>query len=765
MTVYPDSIKLEVELSAGVRTDISQYVSSAQDADYDISWGLPGANPVTDLVATTGTLKVVLLNSTGYFTPKGPSMLTGWKTGIKAYFTITYLTKEFVRFYGTVSDIMFDAVRYGSKVPIVITDWMEYAANYPMQNAALYLNGTSKNGVDTILSSMPVPPIASNIQAGKNVYPVLFSAVKSKTRAVSEISKVVSSEWSRFYIRKPRTTGEEAVLENLDSRSGLRQLDKVLTVSGKIRKAGSADFIRKAGSATDKLLLVSGDDIFINDIAIEGSVKVSSGKNVINHIEVSASPSRVDTSDNILFKLNEPLAIASGQTVHIKGGFVNPSGGGRINGTSMITPVVTTDYQAWTNKDATGTDFSASIVVTPSYVSEGFDHAVYNGSSNNGYITKFNCRGRGIYFENDIRSVIENTESIETNRKGEVSSSISMKYQRDLSYGEPIAKSIVGIEKDEDARIEELTFIANDSDTSMNYLLYIDVGYLIRVKSTLAGLDDWYFVTSVNIKVVKKIIRVKIALQKHWSIASGDLTPISIEYAGESYTQGVNFGHIPALADLPERTMCTWIKPVGETPNIQNNMVCGMFADGSAYELQTSFADQSVMFFQKYSGAGGGQQVWKTPTASFVTGSWHHILVLSTLSLLSPPQIFIDGVSQVLTKVYVDPPNTTAYSDKGVPFIIGNVRTATLNYTWGYPGIIKDTRVYGRFLSTAEITTLYNGGTPSVSLVTSGLLFQAPVVKTSEAADYIGSLSGKKVYDNINRYVGEIIGAPTGGAF
>ena len=73
-------------------------------------------------------------------------------------------------------------------------------------------------------------------------------------------------------------------------------------------------------------------------------------------------------------------------------------------------------------------------------------------------------------------------------------------------------------------------------------------------------------------------------------------------------------------------------------------------------------------------------------------------------------------------------------------------------------------RVYNRILSAAEVTTLYNGGTPDMDLVTDGLQFQAFVVPTFRLTDFVDATltSDMKVRDRIYGVVGTPHGSPIG---
>ena len=97
--------------------------------------------------------------------------------------------------------------------------------------------------------------------------------------------------------------------------------------------------------------------------------------------------------------------------------------------------------------------------------------------------------------------------------------------------------------------------------------------------------------------------------------------------------------------------------------------------------------------------------------------------------------------------------------------MIGNIKTATEDYNRAFDGKIFDPRIYNRILSAAEVTTLYNSGTPDHTLVTDGLVFQGMSVyaDAGDAASLAGTVlsSTDRLVENIIRAVGIPSGSPT----
>lgn len=765
MVAHLTSRKFYVQLDAGV-TDITQYVLTSPTIEME--WGFSDDNDLEDLIAETGTMRLWLNNQLGYFTPDGPSMLAGWRKGIRFYCELTFEGQTYRRFSGIVGDITFNPIRFGPRVNVIVVDWLDYAARFPLENLGILFDKYGRDVIEDLLSRIDNEPLATQLDRGRSLFPIVYSTIARQTRLYSEVSKVVDSEIGRVYLRKDTANGETLVFEQWGARSGLSTLTKLpvsISEAGFLQKAGSTDYILAAGT-TDKIILNLTKNVdSMNNTFLEGGVDIAFGDRVLNRAEVTAYPSRTDTSDVVLFTLQQPLPISSGQVLIIRGNYSNPNGGSRVTADSsqMIAPVANTDYKAWTKKNGTGTDFTASLIVTPTYGTDSFAHIVYNGSGNNGYITTFKCRGRGIYFENEISTIIEDAASIVDH--GEQSASLDQRYQRSLEYGEISATTAVALNKEDQADVRSVQYNANLNVDTMLAMLNLDIGDLIPVVSTLGNISGWYFINRVKIDIQEgDIIMVKYWLSLFCAIATGCMSTIAVEFRGEAHQDAVLFQPLPYLQDLDTRTLSVWIRPATDTVNSQPSFIAGIFSDNSAFALYGNNDMSKVRFIQKYEGGVSGQGVWEA-TNTITDGTLYHILVMKDRSSNNPPIMYINGSLATLTVIQAPSADLTAYTDDGVPFSIGNVKTATIDYGYGFRGKIEDVRMYEGIVSSSTIADIYNSGLPDPTAGrTSNLLFHAIAVKTAKLADYVDQTltTAMELFDDIFKAVGTIHGAPTG---
>jgi hypothetical protein len=294
----------------------------------------------------------------------------------------------------------------------------------------------------------------------------------------------------------------------------------------------------------------------------------------------------------------------------------------------------------------------------------------------------------------------------------------------------------------------------------------IDVGDLIHISSSLGSIDGHFYISRVKITIAPgEIYTVECLVEKKLSIMSGSLTNIGVEFRGEDSKDAINFGHLPFLADLPARTMSAWVWVASGGASAVLDYVMGFFADASAHQIVISNnSDPAVLgFYQKY--APNGQQYWFANNTSALTrNQWHHIVVYKDRLSNNPPKFYIDGVQQTANLLSSAVVGLTAYTDTGVPFILGNIKTATIDYAWGFSGRIQDARVFNKELIIDEIVKLYNNGVPDPSVFTdSSMIFQAIAVRTANLSSYIDQpLAGKNVFDNVFRAVGTVNDSPIG---
>lgn len=745
-------------------SDITQYIVGPIKGE----WGIQGQTPI-DRIADTGTLTFTVRNDQNFFTPGSIFSFAGWGKGTKIAFDLIYDGITYRRFYGLIETINIASGTFGKRTcTVTAVDWFDHAAEALLDTLALQQNKRSDEAITSILSVAGIQPVATNLDVGEVIFPVIFDTLDGRTRVYTELSKIVRSELGYLYIRKSRTTGETLTFENATHRNGLSALSTIPVA------AIDAFLMKEDG---DFLLAESGDILAID--AIETALFDNSmmnldvvyGQDLTNKVRVEVYPKRQDTAIQTLFKLDSPMQLApSGIDVIFEGRFKDPAGGNtNVTGINMIAPVVNTDYKMWTNSDGTGTDITTSLIITATYKADKVIYTVRNSNALSGYITLLQARGYGIYSYNPIQYVASNAESIASH--GEYEVLLSQQYQTDLAQGIVAGKSFLNEYKNPRTVINAMTCNANYSGRLMEAFLNLDIGDLIRVKETQTNVDRWAWIQNIAFEVTPDgVIFFTYGLKEHYSLASGGLRLLSFD--PQPATKGaIDFGYLPRCSNLVKRTYTAWIYATDASGSDVSTIFAAPNSDygGGFIRLHDTDVNGVALppgvkifsFYYRYSDNAVAYFVSVFPgSITIPANAWTFIACSrdDTIPTLTAPKMYINGTECAVVKWATTTPTGVIRNETGASFCIGNRKSATTDYDRPFVGGLKDLRLYNRVLTASEIATIYNAGAGGVS-VSDGLIFQGPVCYKSKEAEYNGAIltTDKKLLDNIHGAVGEPI--------
>jgi hypothetical protein len=731
--------------------DISSDVIS--DANIVARWGITGNTPL-DRMASTGTMKFDLKNDDNRYSPDHASALAGWGKGISLKITFTFENETYIRFRGIVDTIDIDAGIYGSRrARVTSTDWMDYAAKYPLTLAQFESNKTADQAITTIVNRLSVSPQEQTFDTGASTFPTVFDMVGSKTRASSEISKLINSEVGYCYLRKDKSNGENLVFESFYHRKGTDVLTEIPMTS--------SDCGLLQQETGDYLLQENNDNLILNNIqglTLDNTMSLAEieyARNVINYMKISAYPKNTSSDVETFYTLKRYQVIGSGDTKKIKGKYRDPSGGGEITVDSslMITPVAGTDYKVTANSDGTGTDLTSDCTLVADFGTESFKYTLTNGSSTKGYIVIAQARGYRVGSYDPIIYEEESTGSYSD--YGYFPRSLEQPYQQDDVIGSIFAGRVVDFDKKPRTTLKSVTFNTVSDDRLLAFL-NLDIGDIICVKEDQSGIDGYYHINGVEFTLQPKgIIMCKWLLVQFFCLASG-LSLIGAEFAGGASTDGINYGYIPSIADAQySRTISAWIY-MHSDPVTVSEFVVSTFTDAAGADVSITTNNQ-IQFYQK---GLTGPGIWNSSTDTVDLNQWRSIVVTRDAS--SPgnaPIIYFDGVAQALTNPSAQ--SGTTVEEEGTQFVIGNVKSATLNYERAFDGQIADVRVYDRILSATEAAQIHTEGIGGTGVL-DGLIFQGPAVRTKELSLYtdLTLTSDYNVLDAMYGYVGRPSGSP-----
>jgi hypothetical protein len=755
--VYPDRTIVEYHDGASW-VDISRYV--VEDIKGDSGFASPSPD---DRVATLGTLELKLNNVDMLFTPyggdaaRGLSTLTGWKKGAKVRVRVEIKQKSWTVWVGRVADIKSDAGVWGNRrAHVICVDWMDVATRFPMKGSDILTDQTIDEAATALLARLSIQPEGTDFDEGTETLPAVFSNVKEKTKAISELNKLAMSELGYAYVLKDGTLR----IENSSARKGTRELDRVSThpdLMESLLLASGEEFRLADGNP---LLLEESEEARLTYTAEKLDMETDN-EQTLNSVYVRAYPVQTDTSLVTVFSLGSPIVIGGGQSIPLSGRYTNPNGGSPISATNLQTPVATTDYLMNSASDGSGTNLTANLTVTATYYGDQVDYILTNTGTTPGYVIKLQARGYGIYFDSPIEVSVSDQDSIDEH--GDFAITLDQRYKRDFSTGVAYAESAIELMKDPKSRVVNARFLANLNHSHMMASLNLDVGSLISIYENRSEMTKWYYIFSrAFIITLGGILTFTFGCVEAPNIENGGLNPVAVEFTGGSQ-DAIEFGYLPQVysSETPDTiSVSAWIY-ADTLPSGDSYTIFALATNGGGFRFYLPTPAGELGVYSNIFNVAPG--IWRTNTTPLTTGSWYHIVMTYDISSTgNDPVIYVNVSPQAITETGT--PSGSAFLREGVPLMVGNVKTNSEDYDRPFDGQIKDVRVYHHILTAAEITELYNGGIQDYSLVTDGMVFQAFAINSDlgDAASLDGQEipSGNKYFDNVNRYVGEPNGSP-----
>lgn len=499
---------LELELNgAGAGwTDVSADVraSSALSLEYGIS----GSDP-TDRVASSGSLKFGLNNAAtnsgatlGYYSPFHPNKRAGFDYNIGVRFWLLYGSDFAYKHLGKLADITPVPGAYGERVTQCVSlDWMDDAARIDVPDLATQTGKRADELLTLILDAMATQPAARSLGIGVGTFPyALDGGTGQQLKVLAELNKIALSEQGYIFVK------------------------------GDASQGGTLTFQQRGARTADTTTHLAFDD----DMYRDGLRTLGGRDDVYKTVQVIVHPTRVDASaTTVLFALTTTSTyVKAGETIDtIFGPYRNPDTNEACGGTAMVSPAATTDYTMNTAEDGSGTDLTASFTVSASYTGQGVRYTITNGSGSDGYITKLQARGKGVYRVDAI------TEKSVTGSYGDRVLTIDMPYQSSPNTGSKVATYLATLLASPVARVRAVRFLANHSDAFLAAAILREPGDRIAITETVTGLDAALFV----------IQRVKLDLQPGgilwctWELAPWGLdawwAPAGFEATGGTITE------------------------------------------------------------------------------------------------------------------------------------------------------------------------------------------------------------------------------------
>lgn len=468
-----NTLEMQAELSGPGNgwVDIAQDVQLVPALQLD--YGIQGAGP-TDLVAGTGRMTFALDNGQsnsahllGYYSPNHPSCRTGWAIGIGIRLVYRLAGVVYYKFAGTLDAIDPISGKYGErKVLCSVVDWIDEAAIY-RPNVATQLSKRADEILTTLKAAVPRQPLGTDFDTGDATFTyALDTDLNESDPVLTVLQRLAQSEYGRIYIKGDTNTGGVLTFEKRSARFGPTSV------------ATFNDTMISLSAPHDRTLL-------------------------INRVKATTHPRTVDAAaTTVLFTLTQTNpsihGIAAGQTITLEGDYTDSANrSARVGGTEMVTPAATTDYTANTLANGTGTDLTASIVVSAEYGSNRVKYAIRNGSGSAGFITKLQARGKGLYDYTPVDNISTDAPSIAL--YGERQLALDMPYESTVSAAASVGDYVLSVWASPAAVAVAMPLIP-PTNTDLVTMIAREPGDAITVTETVTGISSIYFINHVSMR-------------------------------------------------------------------------------------------------------------------------------------------------------------------------------------------------------------------------------------------------------------------------
>lgn len=435
-------------------TDISSDVIFPVSCERGMTSGAVG-----DRVADAGHMSFTLNNSTtnsahlnGYYSPDNANCRAGFGLGIAVQWRFLLGFSVIAKFTGRIESIKPVPGRYGIRVTrVTAVDYMDNLAKQNVSGIPTQTDKLASEIFSTIISSLGTDsPHATTVYPSVDVLPYALDNTQDEAISVmTELDKLAKSEYGYIYLM-----GD-----------------------------GTLVFESRAHRANNRTNIVNFTESQIAQLDLEYN-----RDRALNSVKVIIHPRRVDAANNtVLYAITTITRIEPGDSYTPFGPYRDPTQeSARVGGIDMQTPVASTDYLMNSAEDGSGTDLTGSCSVTASFGGNGVSFTVTNTGSITGYLTRLQCRGRGLY---DFDNVVLREQDDNLQRDvGQVEEVLDQPYSDSIRVASEIALYILQTQSQGIASVDRVGFFANSS-ALIEQAIFRDIGDRIGLNETMTGIS------------------------------------------------------------------------------------------------------------------------------------------------------------------------------------------------------------------------------------------------------------------------------------
>ena len=230
-------------------------------------------------------------------------------------------------------------------------------------------------------------------------------------------------------------------------------------------------------------------------------------RNVYNIVKVRVTPWELQAIQELWRLQDEPL-IPAGETFTYWGDA--SYSGTPVFVDSWTTPVITTDYQAWTGSGGTGTDKTSNITIVTTKFAKTIKLVVTNGASVPVYL--YLLKARGTYYDDQTKVTLKAEDSTSQTSYQKRTFELDGKYMTNSDKARDYVTYAIG--KYKDPRAELSMSAMNQTTAVLTDILGLEISDRITIVNTKLGLNDDYFIDHMehDISISGKLHTVKYRL-------------------------------------------------------------------------------------------------------------------------------------------------------------------------------------------------------------------------------------------------------------
>ncbi len=474
--------------------------------------GIMGNRP-DDRVGNSGNFAFTLNNSVsntaglaGYYSPSHANCWAGWTSGLIVRLSFVFEGVTYYKYYGRIKPdgIEVEPGIYGARTTTVTCgDFMWRAMQHELDTLTFAQNQRIGDVVAAVNANMPIPPLATSIATGVEIFPTIFDMTYLRTTALAEYFKAAMSEWSHIYPKGDKTGGETLVVENQNTRTAASITNiSILTAESSILQAEDGENLECEYAVEGNLIVDETQPAVFSDSKIQ-KMDVSFGKTQVNRVNSYVYPRRTDAAANVvLWSLEKSFKIEANTTVSdYRIGYRDPA-----NPATKISNIAgvasSTTKTASVNEDGTGGSMTTSLVVTADYGTEGVTYQLQNTHATIAlWVQTMECVGQGVYTDDSIQSARNDTASQAIH--GIIPLSLDFKYLTDANKARAYSDYILSREALPRLVPESCSIWANLDGMRMMGFLQLEPGTYAAFSETQTGISKQCFINGYSAKIVE----------------------------------------------------------------------------------------------------------------------------------------------------------------------------------------------------------------------------------------------------------------------